>query len=102
RSRRSGRGPSRCGRCCAGWGATAPGTGRAGLRRRSRHHDVGSNQVLVRLVDGPTTEALIEEIQADGGAWCGPTQWAGATAMHISVSSWKTDLHDAEEVVRII
>ena len=53
------------------------------------------NQVLVRLVDGPTTEALIDEIQSDGRIWCGPTQWDGATAMRISVSSWKTDLDDA-------
>ena len=80
----------------------------AGLRRRRRRspidfapggltilNDVVLNQVLVRLVDGPTTEALIAEVQADGRVWCGPTQWAGATAMRISVSSWKTDLDDA-------
>jgi glutamate/tyrosine decarboxylase-like PLP-dependent enzyme len=59
-------------------------------------NDVVLNQVLVRLVDGPTTEALIAEVQADGRTWCGPTQWAGATAMRISVSSWKTDLEAAE------
>ena len=53
------------------------------------------NQVLVRQVDGPTTEALIAEVQADGRVWCGPTQWGGATAMRISVSSWKTDLDAA-------
>jgi glutamate/tyrosine decarboxylase-like PLP-dependent enzyme len=58
-------------------------------------NDVVLNQVLVRLVDGPTTEALIAEIQSDGRVWCGPTQWNGATAMRISVSSWKTDLDDA-------
>jgi glutamate/tyrosine decarboxylase-like PLP-dependent enzyme len=58
-------------------------------------NDVVLNQVLVRLVDGPTTEALIAEIQSDGRVWCGPTQWDGATAMRISVSSWKTDRHDA-------
>jgi glutamate/tyrosine decarboxylase-like PLP-dependent enzyme len=58
-------------------------------------NDVVLNQVLVRLVDGPTTEALIAEIQSDGRIWCGPTQWDGATAMRISVSSWKTDLDDA-------
>jgi glutamate/tyrosine decarboxylase-like PLP-dependent enzyme len=57
--------------------------------------DVVLNQVLARLVDGPTTEALIAEIQADGRVWCGPTRWDGATAMRISVSSWKTDLADA-------
>jgi len=58
-------------------------------------NDVVLNQVLVRLVDGPTTEALVTEVQADGRVWCGPTQWNGATAMRISVSSWKTDLDDA-------
>ena len=58
-------------------------------------NDVVLNQVLVRMVDGPTTEALIAEIQSDGRIWCGPTQWGGATAMRISVSSWKTDLDDA-------
>jgi glutamate/tyrosine decarboxylase-like PLP-dependent enzyme len=58
-------------------------------------NDVVLNQVLVRLVDGPTTEALIPEIQADGRVWCGPTRWDGATAMRISVSSWKTSLDDA-------
>ena len=58
-------------------------------------NEVVLNQVLVRLVDGPTTEALIAEIQSDGRIWCGPTQWDGATAMRISVSSWKTDLDDA-------
>jgi len=59
-------------------------------------NDVVLNQVLVRYVDGPTTEALIAEIQADGRVWCGSTLWDGATAMRISVSSWKTDLDDAE------
>ena len=53
-------------------------------------NDVVLNQVLVRMVDGPTTEALIAEIQSDGRIWCGPTVWDGATAMRISVSSWKT------------
>jgi len=59
------------------------------------YNDVVLNQVLVRLVDGPTTEALIAAVQADGRTWCGPTQWGGATAMRISVSSWKTDLDAA-------
>jgi glutamate/tyrosine decarboxylase-like PLP-dependent enzyme len=59
-------------------------------------NDVVLNQVLVRLDDGPTTEAVIAEIQQDGRIWCGPTQWDGATAMRISVSSWKTG-HDTAE-----
>ena len=49
-------------------------------------NEVVLNQVLVRLADGPTTEALLAEIQSDGRVWCGPTQWDGTTAMRISVS----------------
>lgn len=65
-------------------------------------NDVVLNQVLVRWVDGPTTEALIAEIQADGRVWCGPTQWGGATAMRISVSSWKTDADVAAQAAAVI
>src|SRR4051812_1374607 len=54
-------------------------------------NEVVLNQVLVRYVDGPTTERLMAALQADGRVWCGPSQWGGATAMRISVSSWKTD-----------
>ncbi len=35
-------------------------------------NEVVLNQVLVRMVDGPTTEALVDEVQADGRIWCGP------------------------------
>jgi len=65
-------------------------------------NDVVLNQILVRLVDGPVTERLISEIQGDGRVWCGPTQWDGTTAMRISVSSWKTDLEDAEFAADVI
>jgi glutamate/tyrosine decarboxylase-like PLP-dependent enzyme len=65
-------------------------------------NDVVLNQVLARLVDGPTTEALIAEIQSDGRIWCGPTQWDGATAMRISVSSWKTGSADAAFAADVI
>jgi glutamate/tyrosine decarboxylase-like PLP-dependent enzyme len=65
-------------------------------------NDVVLNQVLVRLVDGPTTEALISEVQSDGRIWCGPTQWDGATAMRISVSSWKTGVADAAFAADVI
>jgi len=54
-------------------------------------NEVVLNQVLVRYVDGPTTERLMAALQADGRVWCGSTQWGGQTAMRISVSSWKTD-----------
>jgi glutamate/tyrosine decarboxylase-like PLP-dependent enzyme len=65
-------------------------------------NDVVLNQVLVRLDDGPTTEALLAEIQADGRIWCGPTQWEGATAMRVSVSSWKTGVDDATFAADVI
>jgi glutamate/tyrosine decarboxylase-like PLP-dependent enzyme len=65
-------------------------------------NDVVLNQVLVRLVDGPTTEALVDEVQFDGRIWCGPTQWRGSTAMRISVSSWKTGPDDAAFAADVI
>ena len=65
-------------------------------------NEVVLNQVLVRLVDGPTTEALIAAVQADGRIWCGPTSWAGGTAMRISVSSWKTELDDVDLIAEVI
>ena len=65
-------------------------------------NDVVLNQVLVRLVDGPTTEALIAKVQADGRVWCGPAVWDGAAAMRISVSSWKTGPEEAAEAAGVI
>ncbi len=65
-------------------------------------NDVALNQVLVRYVDGATTERLLAEIQADGRIWCGPTVWSGETAMRISVSSWQTDLDDAQYAADVI
>lgn len=64
-------------------------------------NDVVLNQVLVRLVDGPTTDALLAEVHADGRVWCGQTHWAGATAMRISVSSWMTGPEDVDRVASV-
>lgn len=65
-------------------------------------NDVVLNQVLVRFVDGPTTEQLIAEIQRDGRVWCGPTTWFGERAMRISVSSWKTTSDDVRRAADVI
>jgi glutamate/tyrosine decarboxylase-like PLP-dependent enzyme len=65
-------------------------------------NDVVLNQVLVLLDDPPTTERLIAEIQRGGRIWCGATQWNGATAMRISVSSWKTTIDDAIAAAHVI
>jgi glutamate/tyrosine decarboxylase-like PLP-dependent enzyme len=68
-------------------------------------NDVVLNQVLVRYVDGPTTERLMAALQTDGRVWCGATQWGGQTAMRISVSSWKTDqavaVRAAEAIIEV-
>ena len=55
-------------------------------------NEVVLNQVVLRLDDVATTQALIAEVQADGRLWCGPTSWHGEPAMRISVSSWKTTI----------
>lgn len=65
-------------------------------------NDVVLNQVLVRLDDDETTEALISEVQHDGRIWCGPTSWDSGTAMRISVSSWKTTVADAATAADVI
>jgi len=65
-------------------------------------NDVVLNQVLVRLDDGPTTEALVAAVQADGRVWCGPGVWGGVAAMRISVSSWKTGGAEAALAVEAI
>jgi glutamate/tyrosine decarboxylase-like PLP-dependent enzyme len=86
-------------RACAVAAAIADGLRAGGL---TVLNDVVLNQVLVRLHDGPTTEALIAAVQADGRIWCGPTRWKGATAMRISVSSWRTGLDDATTAVAVV
>lgn len=65
-------------------------------------NDVALNQVLVRYRSPESTAALATEIQRDGRMWCGSTQWHGAPAMRISVSSWKTTIADAERDANII
>ncbi len=60
-------------------------------------NDVVLNQVLVSFGDAQTTERVVKEIQADGTAWCGQTQWQGHTAMRISVSCWATEESDVEK-----
>jgi glutamate/tyrosine decarboxylase-like PLP-dependent enzyme len=57
------------------------------------------NQVLVRF-DAPdgrnVTDAVIAGVQRDGVCWCGGTMWAGAPAMRISISSWRTTADDVD------
>lgn len=66
------------------------------------HNDVVLNQVVVTYGDEATTAAVIDAVQRDGRAWCGPTSWQGRTAMRISVSSWKTTPDIARTAAHII
>lgn len=48
------------------------------------------NQALAHFDDDETTDAVIEEVQADGTCWAGGTTWQGRKAMRLSVSSTTT------------
>ena len=75
-----------------------------GLRRAGHTilNDVVLNQVLVSFGNAEITRRVIENIQADGCCWCGPTQWQGHTAMRISVSSWATTEADVDRSLEVI
>ena len=65
-------------------------------------NEVVLNQVLVRFSSpsGPTggniTNDVIAAVQAAGVCWCGGTMWAGAPAMRISISNWRTSEDDID------
>ncbi len=65
-------------------------------------NDVVLNQVLVSFGTADTTTRVIEAIQAEGTAWCGPTYWQGRTAMRISVCSWRTTEADVDRSINAI
>jgi len=62
-------------------------------------NDVVLNQVLVRF-STPSGENVSDQVmaavQAAGVCWCGGTTWAGAPAMRISVSNWRTSEDDID------
>jgi glutamate/tyrosine decarboxylase-like PLP-dependent enzyme len=78
-------------RACATAAATAARLAEHGF---TVLNDVVLNQVLVRPPAGVGVAALVAAVQADGRIWCGPTEWRGAPAIRISVSSWKTTVAD--------
>jgi glutamate/tyrosine decarboxylase-like PLP-dependent enzyme len=65
-------------------------------------NDVVLNQVLVSFGSPSVTTQVIEEVQAEGTCWCGPTLWQGHTAMRISVSSWRTTEDDVDRSLAAI
>jgi glutamate/tyrosine decarboxylase-like PLP-dependent enzyme len=62
-------------------------------------NEVVLNQVLVRFTSPRgenVTHAVLAAVQAAGVCWCGGTTWAGAPAMRISVSNWRTSDDDID------
>jgi CTP:molybdopterin cytidylyltransferase MocA len=59
-------------------------------------NDVVLNQVLVRVVDGPTTDEVMRRVRDGGEAWMSGTQWRGETAMRLSVSNWQTGEYEVD------
>ncbi|MCA1560224.1 MAG: aspartate aminotransferase family protein, partial [Acidobacteria bacterium] len=68
-------------------------------------NEVVLNQVLVRCEDSAganVTPRVISEVQSGGVCWCGGTSWAGAPAMRISISNWRTDDADVDRAADAI
>ena len=69
----------------------------AHMARRLANHpgthilnEVVLNQILVQVGDAPTTQRVIDRIQAGGALWLGGTTFHGTPALRISVSGWNT------------
>lgn len=65
-------------------------------------NEVAFNQVLVSFGEPAETLRVIVDLQRDGVAWCGATEWQGRTAMRISVSSWATTEQDVDQTIAAI
>ncbi len=56
------------------------------------------NQVLVHVGNRTRTGHLAERLAADGVGWFTTTTWKDEPAIRVSVSSWQTTVHTAEQV----
>jgi glutamate/tyrosine decarboxylase-like PLP-dependent enzyme len=65
-------------------------------------NEVVLNQVLVSFGDAATTARVVQEVQAEGTLYAGPTVWQGRTAMRVSVSSWRTTEADIDRSVAAV
>ena len=62
-------------------------------------NDVVLNQVLFRLEDDETTNAVLTRVQESGEAWMGGTMWDGRAAIRISISGWRTTEADIDRTI---
>ncbi|MFN8670265.1 MAG: pyridoxal-dependent decarboxylase [Gemmatimonadaceae bacterium] len=65
-------------------------------------NDVVLNQLLVRVGDEATTDAVQRRIVDDGTLWLGATTWRGERLLRISVSNWATTEDDVARSVAAI
>jgi glutamate/tyrosine decarboxylase-like PLP-dependent enzyme len=62
-------------------------------------NDVVLNQVLLRFDDSDeVTEAIAREVQREGEAWVGGTEWRGWAAVRVSISNWSTREADVDRL----
>ena len=62
-------------------------------------NDVVLNQVLVDFGDPEETLRVVQQVQADGTIFAGPTVWQGHTAMRFSVSNYGTTEAEVDESI---
>ena len=60
------------------------------------------NQVLFRCADAEATRRLHRDAASSGRAWFSLTRWAGEPALRISVSSWRTQPRDVDDLVALL
>jgi glutamate/tyrosine decarboxylase-like PLP-dependent enzyme len=80
-------------RSCAHAKRLAHGLERIGF---TVHNDVVLNQIVASIGDARFTEAVRQQVEADGACWFGATSWRGRAAVRFSVSSWATTEQDIE------
>ncbi|MCC6930110.1 MAG: aspartate aminotransferase family protein [Gemmatimonadaceae bacterium] len=65
-------------------------------------NEVVLNQVLLRVGDEATTNAIQRRLHDDGTLWLGATTWRGQRLLRISVSNWSTTEDDVDVCVAAI
>jgi glutamate/tyrosine decarboxylase-like PLP-dependent enzyme len=60
------------------------------------------NQVLFRGDDAAATRRLHRDVARSGRAWLSLTQWADEPALRISVSSWRTQSGEVDDLVALL
>lgn len=60
------------------------------------------NQILVRADTDAKTIAITKAAQASGKTWFGTTVWRGRPAFRLSVSSWRTQDRNIENLIQLL